>query len=212
VNKELDGDALAGKWANLLKSANAASRRRGATIRPIRNITEMIEYAAKLESKTPPEGFAEVGRYWSTFGSIEYRPVEVVEGPAPLVHGLVRVLRTVEAGIRRQLGWQRPRDNGVCSRTIRNIDPARLLSATRQFVSRSLADSKHAAFQSVGDDLSAANQLWPLPATNAAHQLPHEIYWRNTQRGDDPYQLNNVHTTRTRLNLGYIGDAPRKPP
>lgn len=111
------------QWAKIVASTNPDHARIGATGEPIHHLGKMINYLAKpTAQKDVPEGFNDLGRFWSVFGSVEYHPVYTVSIPDADVTPLVTTIVRVNNASREKKGFQPYVDLGRYGFTAWEVD------------------------------------------------------------------------------------------
>jgi hypothetical protein len=107
MNGEVDKISLSEAWYKIVGSGDEKHLRAGTNVERIRKphaiASYAAKYAAKVEQKTVPEGYEQVGRFWGTFGGVKVVPVETVTGNRVKMAPLVRVVRKLEKVNRQKL-------------------------------------------------------------------------------------------------------------
>jgi hypothetical protein len=108
VTGEVDKDELSSAWYKIVGSGDEKHLRAGTNVERIRKphaiAAYAAKYAAKVEQKSVPEGYEEVGRFWGTFGGVKVTPTAQIVGTIKDISPLVRVIRNLDNANRRKLG------------------------------------------------------------------------------------------------------------
>ncbi len=141
LDGEVDFELIAQRWYQVVGSKDLRHLVAGTRIEMLREghaaAAYAAKYAAKVEQKEPPEGFASVGRFWGTFGDLAVEPVASAVASESLICDTstgellpnlvvqaVRVARHVVNARRRAAGYPPIRDNGRYGRTFYDAGPA----------------------------------------------------------------------------------------
>lgn len=71
VNGSVDRELLRCRWSEIVGSCDPEHDRHGTLIEPIRDIERVVSYISKWNSKTVPDGYETVGRFWGVFGGVK---------------------------------------------------------------------------------------------------------------------------------------------
>ncbi len=141
LDGEVDFELIARRWYEVVGSKDLRHLVAGTRIEMLREghaaAAYAAKYAAKVEQKEPPEGFANVGRFWGTFGGLAVEPVATAESSERLicetatgeilpdpVYAAVRVARRLANARRRAAGLPPVRDKGRYGLTLYDVGPA----------------------------------------------------------------------------------------
>jgi hypothetical protein len=91
----------------------------------------VLKYATKMQQKDVPDGYENVGRFWSLFGGVKVESLQVLEGARAAVAPVVRLVRNASAARRRSVGLRPRHDWGHVGFQAWDVGPALLAWAAR---------------------------------------------------------------------------------
>jgi hypothetical protein len=118
INGRVDKDAVREAWWEIVGSGDANHRKAGTRVEKLRQGHAMLmyvqKYISKQQQKQVPEGYENVGRFWSLFGGVQVTPEQVLHGTRESLAPVVRVVRNLVNSRRRSKGVRLRRGRGHC--------------------------------------------------------------------------------------------------
>lgn len=133
----VDKDVVAKRWFEIVKSGDEKHLRAGTRIELIRRQDGAERYACKYAcknyQKVVPDGFIDVGRFWSSFGRLSTTEKIQIYGTPKEISPFVRVARKKLNSDRKAYGCTKKRDSGVSTFTAFDCAPvlAKLIEPSR---------------------------------------------------------------------------------
>jgi hypothetical protein len=116
ITGEVDKQEVSRAWYDIVGSGDPKHLQAGTRVEKIRKahgmLTYIVKYASKLQQKDVPEGYENVGRFWSLFGGLKVEPLTVLQGERSAIAPVVRLVRNAWAARRRSAGLPRKSDWG----------------------------------------------------------------------------------------------------
>ena len=115
INSRLETAAASKAWYSIVDSGDSKHLRAGIRIERFHHRPALgpylMKYAAKMDQKDVPSEFANVGRFWGTWGTVS--PCTVVKLSQDSAKHLVRMIRRAHLKVRKDWKYrQHFRDNG----------------------------------------------------------------------------------------------------
>ena len=116
LSGRVDKKEVAEAWYRIVGSGDLKHLAAGTRIEKLRKMNAMsmyvVKYISKERQKQVPEGFENVGRFWSLFGGVRLTPECVLQGERSAVAPVVRIVRGLVNSRRRRSGIKPMHDRG----------------------------------------------------------------------------------------------------